>query len=223
MNAVIQFPNPEQADDAGLVAVGGELSPEFIISAYMQGIFPWFGDEDPILWWSPNPRLVLFPEKFKVSSSLKQLIRSNKFELRIDSVFAEVIDNCSKAPRPGQNGTWITDEMKIAYTELHEMGIAHSFETYLNDELIGGLYGLSLGAVFFGESMFFKATDASKFAMFHLVEFCKKHHIHLIDAQQPTKHLKSLGAEEMERKDFLVRLNEFLKPATQTGKWTIFT
>jgi leucyl/phenylalanyl-tRNA---protein transferase len=219
MDYSIQFPDPDLAEDDGLVAVGGELSVEFILSAYMQGIFPWFSEDDPILWWSPNPRLILFPDEFKISNSLKQLIKNKKYTLKIDENFKEVIKNCSKSPRPGQDGTWITGEMLVAYTKLHKLGYTHSFETYYNNELVGGLYGLSLGNAFFGESMFFKATDASKFALYHLVEWCKMHNFKFIDAQQPTAHLKSLGAKEVQRSEFLSRLKEALQSETIKGKW----
>jgi leucyl/phenylalanyl-tRNA--protein transferase len=221
MNPTIFFPDPNKAEDDGLIAVGGDLSPDFILSAYQQGIFPWFNEDDPILWWSPNPRLVLYPEDFKLSNSLKQVIRSHKFRISIDSNFPEVIKNCSKAPRPGQDGTWITRGMIDAYTKLHGLGYAHSFETYFNEELVGGLYGLSLGKVFYGESMFFKRTDASKFALYHLVEFCKNHKIEFIDAQQPTKHLKSIGAKEIERSEFLKNLQNALNYNTIMGKWSL--
>lgn len=221
MEPSIIFPDPNTADDDGLVAVGGELNADFILSAYMQGIFPWFNDDEHFLWWSPNPRLVLFPNDFKISKSLRQLVRSNKFQLQIDTNFEDVIENCSKVPRPRQDGTWITNEMKRAYIGLHNSGCAHSFETYQNGELVGGLYGLSLGKVFFGESMFFKATDASKFAMYYLVEFCKAHNFEFIDAQQPTKHLKSLGAIEMDRKLFLEKLKIALNFDSLIGKWSV--
>ncbi|MBN2485195.1 MAG: leucyl/phenylalanyl-tRNA--protein transferase [Bacteroidales bacterium] len=221
MKPTIIFPDPNSADDDGMLAIGGELSPEFILSAYIQGIFPWFNPGDPILWWSPNPRLVLFPGNFKISGSLKQLIRSGKFTIKTDTCFEDVIENCSMAPRHGQNGTWITEEMKKAYIGLYHLGFAHSFETFQNENLVGGLYGLSIGKAFFGESMFYKSSDASKFALFHLVEFCKKNNFEFIDAQQPTKHLKSLGAIEMERPEFLKMLKNSLKHKSQTGKWTL--
>jgi leucyl/phenylalanyl-tRNA---protein transferase len=221
MRSKVQFPDPNKAENEGLVAVGGELNPDFILSAYQQGIFPWFNEDDPILWWSPNPRLVLYPEDFKLSDSLRQVIRSNKFRIAIDSNFSEVIKNCSQAPRPGQDGTWITHDMIDAYIELHSLGYAHSFETYLDEELVGGLYGLSLGKVFYGESMFFKHSDASKFALYHLVKFCKNHKFEFIDAQQPTKHLKNLGAKEIERSEFLKNLQNALNYDTLVGKWSL--
>lgn len=220
MEYLIQFPDPELADDEGLLAVGGELTPEYLIVAYSSGIFPWFAEGDPILWWSPNPRLVLYPKDFKLSKSLAKLVKSNRFELKIDVDFKSVIENCSKIKRPDQEGSWITDEMIAAYVTLHNLGIAHSFETYFEGNLVGGLYGVSMGKAFFGESMFFKERDASKFAFYHLVGWCKKNDFLFIDAQQPTSHLKSLGAIEIERKNFLDELKEALKYETNQGKWT---
>lgn len=221
MDFPIQFPDPNSADEDGLLAVGGELSPEFLLSAYSQGIFPWFNEGDPYLWFSPNPRLILFPDKFKISKSLHQTIRSNRFEIRIDENFENVMRNCSQAPRVGQFGTWITDEMIEAYCKLHQLGFAHSFETYKNGELAGGLYGLSLGKAFFGESMFHKETDASKMALFHLVTFCVKNEFHFIDAQQSTAHMKRMGAEDISRVEFLRILNIALESDTFQGKWKL--
>lgn len=221
MEHVIQFPNPLLADDDGLVAIGGELSPAYLIAAYQQGIFPWFSEGDPYMWFSPNPRMVLFPANFKTSKSLRQTIRNKGFALKIDSDFSSVIKHCSKTSRIGQNGTWITQEMINAYTELHEMGLCHSFETYNHkNELIGGLYGVSFGKAFFGESMFYKENNASKFAFYHLVEWCKIHGFHFIDAQQSTRHLKSLGAEDLNRKKFIDLLNVALENPTLQRKWT---
>ncbi len=217
----IQFPDVNTADDDGLIAIGGELSTDFLESAYKQGIFPWFDDDSPIMWWSPNPRLVLYPDNFKVSKSLAKLIRIGKFELKIDTNFNAVISNCAKVKRNEQDGTWITNDMIKAYYNLHNKGMAHSFETYLDNELVGGLYGVSFGKAFFGESMFHKHTDASKFAFFYLVEWCKQNNFHFIDAQQSTNHLKSLGAIEIERNQFLKELKIALKYETKFGKWQI--
>jgi len=219
MQCSVEFPDPNTADADGLIAVGGELDPEYLISAYASGIFPWFGDGDPILWWSPNPRLVMFIEDFKLSKSLQKIVRNHYFEIKIDTDFEAVIKNCSKSPRPGQDGTWITDEMVSAYIKLHEIGIAHSFETYFNNELVGGLYGVSLGAAFFGESMFFKHANASKVAFYYLVEWCKTNNFQFIDAQQPTEHLISLGAKAIERSEFLNLLKKALQFKTIQGKW----
>lgn len=214
------FPNPELAEEEGIIAIGGDLRPERLIAAYSSGIFPWFSEGDPILWFSPNPRMVLYPESFKRSESLARLARSGKFELRIDHDFPSVIASCAKVPRPGQDGTWITDDMQEAYIRLHELGLAHSFETYLDGKLVGGLYGVSLGTAFFGESMFHRERDASKFAFNALVGFAIKNHFDFIDAQQPTKHLRSLGAEEIPRTRFLKELSLSQKNPSLQGTWT---
>lgn len=197
------FPNPLYANDEGLLAYGGDLHPNRIIKAYMSGIFPWYNKEDPILWWSPNPRFVLFLEEFKLSKSLKKRIQSKCYKIRFDHNFKQTMIECSKVPRAGQNGTWIHDDVIQAYCTLHEMGYAHSFEAYYEDKLVGGGYGLSLGNIFCGESMFALKTDASKVALFHLVEHLKGKGFTLIDCQIPTPHLASLGAKEISRKTFL--------------------
>ncbi|MFW5657291.1 MAG: leucyl/phenylalanyl-tRNA--protein transferase [Bacteroidota bacterium] len=200
------FPNPENSEDEGLVAYGGSLEPEVLLSAYLQGIFPWYSEPDPILWWSPNPRLILYPKDLKVSKSLKQKIRSAKFTIRFDTAFEEVIHACATVPRPGQEGTWITEDMVRAYMRLHALGYAHSVEVFLDNRLVGGLYGLTLGRVFCGESMFHKVPDASKTAFYYLCNHLRSLDYAFIDAQTPTDHLKSLGAIEIERKEFLKRL-----------------
>lgn len=215
----IVFPNPELADREGLIAVGGDLSPRRLVAAYCCGIFPWFSEGDPILWFSPDPRMVLYPAEFKLSDSLRRLVASGKFELRIDHSFAEVIGHCAAVPRPGQQGTWITADMREAYIELHELGLAHSFECYRDGSLVGGLYGVSLGAAFFGESMFHLERDASKFALAGLVAFATRNRFAFIDAQQPTKHLRSLGAREVVRKQFIQQLNTALDNETLQGSW----
>lgn len=215
----IVFPNPNFADDSGLLAVGGDLSPERLLLAYSQGIFPWYSEEEPIMWWSPNPRMILLPSELKISKSLKQSINNKKFEIKFDTLFEKVVSNCSKAPRPDQEGTWITKEIKQAYKKLHKLGFAHSVETYHNDKLVGGLYGISLGKAFFGESMFFKERDASKIALFYLVQKLKEWGFHFIDAQVETEHLKSMGAKLISRKDFLISLNTALNFKTIQGKW----
>jgi leucyl/phenylalanyl-tRNA--protein transferase len=217
----IVFPNPEEAEDDGLVAVGGNLSSDFLIAAYSQGVFPWFNEGEPILWWSPNPRMVLFPSDFKCSKSLQQVIRSNKFEVKIDTVFNQVINYCSQVKREGQVGTWITEGIKKAYNELHQQGLAHSFETWQDGKLVGGLYGVSLGKSFFGESMFHLVNDASKIALYNLVQLMKKWNYDLIDVQQSTNHLKSMGARDIARKDFLIILKKSLEGPTKKGKWGI--
>ena len=213
------FPDPELAEEGGLVAIGGDLTIDRLVNAYSAGIFPWYSEGQPILWFSPDPRMVLLPGKFKRSKSLERVIHSKKFDLRIDSRFPDVIEACSRIPRPGQEGTWITDDMIDAYIELHRLGIAHSFETYYQDELIGGLYGVSLGKAFFGESMFHLQRDASKVALSHLVSFCERHGFHFIDAQVPTGHLARLGAEEMPRPEFLKRLAAAMEFDGIIGQW----
>jgi len=209
---LMAFPNPENADAEGLLAYGGDLNPTFLLSAYAQGIFPWFNsDKDEILWWSPDPRMVLFPERFKVSKSLKQTLRSGKFEVSVNQCFEKVILKCARIKRQGQAGTWITKNMQQAYNNLHSLGYAHSIETHYNQELVGGLYGVSIGKAFFGESMFHEMTDASKVALNTLVEICKLHDIHFIDVQQSTPHLRSLGADDIGRQSFLEKLAVALK------------
>lgn len=217
---MIEFPDPNLADDEGLIAQGGKLTPEFLLSAYCQGIFPWFCQDEPILWWSPNPRMVLFPENFKLRKSLRQVINRGTFELKIDSAFREVITSCSRISRPDQAETWITDEIINAYVDLHKLGFAHSFESYFKGELVGGLYGISVGNCFFGESMFYTKTDASKVAFYHLVQFALKNNFTFIDAQQSTDHLISLGAELVPRTKFLELLRTSLQKDTIQRKWT---
>lgn len=197
------FPDPNNADKDGLVAYGGDLTPKVVLSAYLQGIFPWYNEGEPYLWWSPDPRMVVFPEKFKASKSLRQKVNKGEFEVKFDTNFNSVIQSCSRVKREGQAGTWITDEMIMVYNQLHKMGFAHSVETYYDEELVGGLYGLSLGKVFCGESMFHKVSDASKVAFYFLVDKLKGLDYTLIDAQVPTNHLKSLGGEEIPRNKFL--------------------
>jgi leucyl/phenylalanyl-tRNA--protein transferase len=216
-----QFPDPRTADHDGLLAVGGDLSVESLITAYSLGIFPWYNDDSPILWWSPDPRLVLFPEKFRLSSSLKQRIRSGLYSVKIDNDFEGVIRQCAAIEREGQNGTWITEDMTKAYIDLHKAGMAHSFETWHNGKMVGGLYGVSIGKAFFGESMFYRMRDASKVALHKLVEWCLMHEFHFIDAQQSTSHLKSMGAEELSRNEFLKLLKVAVHYETLSGKWVI--
>jgi leucyl/phenylalanyl-tRNA--protein transferase len=216
------FPDPGKADPEGLLAIGGDLSVDTLIKAYSLGIFPWYSKEMPILWWCPDPRMVLFPQKFKVSKSLRQTIRQKKYTVKIDENFEKVIKNCALSKRKGQEGTWITNEMKQAYIRLFKEGYAHSFETYYNNELVGGLYGVSLGRTFFGESMFYKMTDASKVALYYLIERLKKWNFYFIDAQQSTKHMKMLGAEEISREEFLRILKVSLNESTIRGNWKRF-
>ncbi len=215
----IQFPDPNLADDEGLVAVGGNLSVEFLLAAYQQGLFPWYNEGDPILWWSPNPRMVLFPLEFKPSKSLGQVIRRKRFTVKVDTNFEAVIRQCSSVKRKGQRGTWITKDMIKAYIKLHNEGYAHSVETYLNNTLVGGLYGVSLGRVYFGESMFFIEPDASKVALYYLVRIVKDMDFSFIDVQQSTTHLRSMGARNVDRAEFIEMLGSALQLPTRKGKW----
>lgn len=215
------FPPPDYADPSGLIAVGGDLSSERLLEAYRVGIFPWYSDEQPILWWSPDPRFILEPDEFKISRSLQKTLQRKIFQVTFDRVFEDVIAACSTVPREGQRGTWITREMRDAYIELHGLGYAHSVETWFAGNLVGGLYGLSLGKVFFGESMFHKKTDASKVALATLVEKLKSWGFHFIDSQMTTEHMMSLGAKEMPRRIFLKRLQSALRHSTKRGKWRI--
>ena len=215
----IQFPDPNLAEDDGLVAVGGNLSVEFLLSAYRQGLFPWYNAGEPILWWSPNPRMVLFPSDLKVSKSLDQIIKRKKYSVMVDKRFEEVIRQCSAIKRKDQRGTWITPEMIEAYLELHRLGFAHSVETYSGKELVGGLYGVSLGRVFFGESMFYIESNASKVALYYLVQIVKYQKFEFIDVQQSTAHLRRMGAKDIKRFEFLDILKRALKVETLQGKW----
>jgi leucyl/phenylalanyl-tRNA---protein transferase len=215
----VVFPHPSEAEKDGLLAIGGDLSIERLLLAYANGIFPWYSEDTPILWWSPNPRMILFPEKFKISKSLKQKIRNTNYEVRFDTAFEEVIEECKVIKRKGEDGTWIIKEMKEAYIALHHLGFAHSVEIFIENNLVGGLYGVSLGAAFFGESMFSKVSDSSKIAMYHLTEFSKKQNFHFIDCQMYTEHLESLGAEELEQSFFLKRLEKAMKEKTLRGVW----
>jgi leucyl/phenylalanyl-tRNA---protein transferase len=216
----LSFPPPEVADADGLVAVGGELSIPRLLEAYRRGIFPWYEGGGPVLWWSPDPRLVLDPGEFRASRSLRAVIRKGTFEVRFDTAFAEVIRACAEASRRGEEGTWITPEVQSAYTSLHELGYAHSVESWFRGELAGGLYGLRLGRCFFGESMFARRTDASKVALAALVDFLKAREVRLIDCQVTSAHLLSLGAKEIPRDEFLRRLREALQHPTPRERWT---
>ena len=214
------FPHPSLADDEGLLAIGGDLSPERLLQAYANGIFPWYSEDDPIMWFSPNPRCILYPEKLVVSKSLKKTVDRGVFEVRFDTNFTAVIAACATIERSDQDGTWITDEILEAYIRLHELGFAHSVESYLDGELVGGLYGISLGNAFFGESMFHTVSDASKVAFVHLVEQVKAWDFSFIDNQQVTSHLLSLGAETINRDCFLEMVGEALQKDTLRGSWT---
>ncbi|WP_298900730.1 leucyl/phenylalanyl-tRNA--protein transferase [uncultured Psychroserpens sp.] len=204
LNQDIAFPDVSEATKEGILAVGGDLSPERLLLAYQSGIFPWFDDEEPIVWWSPDPRFVLFPQNIKVSKSMKQVLRNTSFEVTINKDFEAVISNCALMKRYGQQGTWISPSMKSAYTQLHTLGYAISVEVWLNNELVGGLYGIDVGnGVFCGESMFSKVSNASKVA---LIIFIQNSNYKLIDCQVYTNHLDSLGAEDMPRAEFMTYL-----------------
>ncbi|RPI37213.1 MAG: leucyl/phenylalanyl-tRNA--protein transferase [Nitrospiraceae bacterium] len=205
------FPDPGLAEKNGLLAVGGDLSEDRLLLAYSMGIFPWYSDGSPILWWSPDPRLVLLPGDLIVSRSLRQVIKKGIFTITMNTAFEEVIRNCSEIDRRGQDGTWITEEMVDAYIRLHRAGYAHSVESWHDGELAGGLYGIALGKAFFGESMFAKKSNASKVAFVTLVENLCKLDYHFIDCQVTTEHLKRLGAKEVSRKKFLVMLKRALQ------------
>jgi leucyl/phenylalanyl-tRNA--protein transferase len=212
------FPNPREASDEGLVAYGGNLEPNRILTAYRNGIFPWFNENDPILWWSPNPRLLLYPKDFKVSKSFRKVLRNKKFLVKFDYNFEQVIENCAKI-REAKEGTWLIKSMREAYIELHKMGFAHSVEVYEADELIGGLYGLNLGSAFFGESMFSLKSNASKIALKALCDIAIKRDYKFIDCQVPTPHLQSLGAKLVDRDIFLDELEEVLQKGGDIGSW----
>ncbi len=202
----------------GLLAAGADLSPQRLLSAYRMGIFPWFSPEDPILWWSPDPRLVLFPENLKISRSLRKTLKKGEFEIRVDTSFRKVMEACA-APRRGEAGTWIGKEMIEAYSILHEMGHSHSIESWREGELVGGLYGIALGRVFFGESMFSRQSDASKVAFAHLVLQLRRWGFRMIDCQVRTDHLVSLGATEIPRSQFSALLGMLVEGETGKGKW----
>jgi leucyl/phenylalanyl-tRNA--protein transferase len=215
----VAFPDPALAEPDGLLAVGGDLSPERLLTAYAEGIFPWFDDRSPILWWSPDPRLVLEPRDLHVSRSLERTLRRGTFRVTTDTAFERVIRRCAVRERPGQKGTWITPEMVDAYVRLHELGFAHSFEAWEGDSLAGGLYGVSLGSAFFGESMFADRRDASKVAFVRAVEWLASRGVSLVDCQVRTEHLVSLGAREVPRRAFLERLRGALQAPTLRGRW----
>lgn len=219
----LDFPAPELATPEGIIAVGGDLSPERLLTAYSEGIFPWFNEGDPILWWSPDPRFVLFPDELVVARSMRPYFNQKKFQVTFDHDFEGVMRNCQQSSRNGQSGdTWITEAMIQAYVQLHRLGYAHAVEVWQEDELVGGLYGISLGKIFFGESMFAKVSNASKYGFITLVQnLCKKGFV-LIDCQQQTQHLGSLGARPISRKSFLQYLEKNKKQETLIGSWTQF-
>ncbi len=207
----IVFPPPELAEDDGLLAVGGDLSVERLLMAYSMGIFPWYSDGEPILWWSPDPRLILIPAELKVSHTLRQTIRKQKFRVTTNEAFEAVMRNCATIRRKGQRGTWITEDMINAYIRLHKAGYAHSVESWDGGELAGGFYGVILGRAYFGESMFAKKSDASKVAFAVYAEMLAQKGFELIDCQVTTEHMKRFGAKEISRDEFIQRLNKALK------------
>ncbi len=214
------FPPPEQAEPDGLLAIGGDLSAGRLLQAYRCGIFPWFEPGGPILWWSPDPRLVLDVEDLHVSRSLRKTIRRGHFAVRFDTAFSRVIHACAAANRKDADGTWITPEMEAAYTHLHELGYAHSAEAWAGEELVGGVYGIALGGCFFGESMFSLRSDASKTALVGLVGANQARGVAMLDCQVTSAHLLSMGAREIPRREFLSRLNERLRQPNPPGKWS---
>jgi len=216
----ISFPPPHLAQSNGLLAVGGDLSVKRLLLAYRMGIFPWFSDDEPILWWSPNPRLVLYPDEIRISKSLKKVIRKKVFDITLDAAFPQVITACAHNRRRKGEGTWITKEMIDAYCKFHEQGYAHSAEAWCDGELVGGLYGIALGRCFFGESMFTRTSNASKAVFVALVMFLKKRAFEVIDCQMTTEHLMRFGAREIARKKFLTQLKSALEAPTIRGKWT---
>lgn len=207
----ISFPPVEAADENGIVAIGGDLSTERLLLAYRSGIFPWYNEDEPIIWWCPDPRFVLFPDDLKISKSMQAVLRNGKFRFTINRAFAQVIQNCKTIERNGQDGTWITAAVQKAYTELHTLGFAHSAEAWMNGELVGGLYGIRMGSIFFGESMFSKQSNASKFAFINYVQQLQKEGVALIDCQVYTEHLESLGAGMIGREEFIGLLNKFAR------------
>lgn len=208
------------AEPNGLLAAGGNLTPERLVDAYRHGIFPWYSDDQPLLWWSPDPRMVLFPAELRLTHSLKKRLRRRDYEIRADTCFEQVMRACAE-PRPGQQGTWITDDMVDAYCALHTRGLAHSVETWIDGELAGGLYGIALGHMFYGESMFTRVTDASKLAFAHLVRQIGRWGFGMTDCQMKTSHLAAFGAREIPRSEFMRKLRELVNYPGQDGTWRL--
>jgi leucyl/phenylalanyl-tRNA---protein transferase len=215
------FPDPSLSEPDGLLAVGGDLSEERLVRAYAEGIFPWYGPGSPILWWSPDPRMVLLPGELHLPRSLRRTLRSGRYQVRLDTAFDEVIRRCAERDRPGQDGTWITPAMVRAYERLHRRGLAHSAEAWEGGELAGGLYGVSLGGTFFGESMYADRPDASKAAFATLVGWLAARGFDLVDCQVETEHLRRFGAREIPREEFLERLRASLRRPTLPGPWSM--
>ena len=212
LEAALQTPN-------GLIAIGGDLAPQRLLEAYRRGIFPWYSRGEPVLWWSPDPRMVLFPEHLKVSTSLAKRLRRQDYEVRCDSAFDAVIAACAGIERPDQDGTWIVDDIVAAYTGLHRLGHAHSVETWIDGELAGGLYGVAIGRMFYGESMFHRVSDASKIAFVHLVRRLQACGFGMVDCQMKTAHLERLGAAEIPRAEFAARLANLVSQSPDGDPW----
>ncbi|MBT8218679.1 MAG: leucyl/phenylalanyl-tRNA--protein transferase [Bacteroidia bacterium] len=217
----IEFPDPNEADSEGIVAIGGDLSIPTLLSAYRIGIFPWFNENQPILWWSPDPRFVLFPKELKIAKSMRSYFNQKKFKITFDHAFQSVINACQEIRRKGQlPGTWITEDMKRAYIQLHNAGYAHSVEVWDDEDLVGGLYGVAIGKVFFGESMFSLKSNASKMGFIQLVKTLRSRGYKIIDCQQETRHLQSLGARSIPRKIFLDRIKKLTMYPTDNESWS---
>lgn len=221
LNHDLSFPPVHLAEEDGLLAVGGDLSSERLLLAYQSGIFPWYNDDDPILWWSPNPRMVLYPAELKVSKSMLQVLRSRRFTVTFDVAFESVINACASTLRNSEPGTWIVPEMIEAYTQLHRLGIAHSVEVWAEGQLVGGLYGLGMGKVFCGESMFSRQSNASKAGFITLAQWLLSQGYHFIDCQTYTPHLESLGGKLIPREQFLEQLQNALSGGMERGKWQL--
>ena len=228
LSAKIVFPPvssalAEPTGPNGLLAAGGDLSPRRLLAAYAQGIFPWYSSGEPILWWSPDPRMVLFPGEVKLSRSLAKTLRNSAYSVRFDTAFSDTILACARKPRYGQDGTWINSEMIAAYEKLHHLGYAHSVETWVDGELVGGLYGIAIGRVFYGESMFSQVRDASKIALVHLCAYLKQQEFGIIDCQMETNHLTSLGACLIPRSDFVAALAILTSSGPAPGPWSVLS
>ncbi|PIE71970.1 MAG: leucyl/phenylalanyl-tRNA--protein transferase [Deltaproteobacteria bacterium] len=222
LSNALAFPDPLEGRRDGLLAVGGDLKPERLLLGYQLGIFPWYTEDEPILWWSPDPRMVLFPEQLHIPRSLKKSIRKGRYRITADTVFSQVITACAHTPRPFQDGTWLVTDMIAAYHRLHQLGFAHSFEAWnAEGQLVGGLYGVSIGRCFFGESMFSLQPDASKTAFVKAVAWLEKQEIELIDCQVTTDHLERFGGVEISRQDFLEHLAAAVNHPTRRGRWVM--
>lgn len=219
LSDALVFPDPRLADDDGLLAAGGDLSVARLELAYRSGIFPWYSEGRPILWWCPSPRFALLPEELHVGRSLAKAVRRRPYRITLDRAFAEVLDRCARAPRPGQHGTWITKDMRRAYIELNRRGLAHSVEAWQDDVLVGGLYGVAIGKAYFGESMFATAPDASKIAFVELVDRLRRWGVSIIDCQVHTDHLERFGARMFELDDFLGRVHAATAAAPDGAAW----